>query len=254
MTTKTLFLAWQDKQTEGGQPGSCLWFPIGRLDADADKPEYLFRYTKGVEDAKNRAGFRPLPEFPEFPGIYESAELFPIFANRVMSPKRPDFGPYIRGLDLGEDAGPLEILSANGGRRVTDNFEVFPKLHKGEDGSFICRFFLHGWRRVSKPAEERVETLQPGEELRVTLELNNPVDGLAVQIQTADYYMIGWAPRYLIGDLTAAMAESPGTYAARVVRVNPQPTPASHRVLIEMRSYWKDHEPMSGADFQPLAG
>ena len=36
--------------------------------------------------------------------------------------------------------------------------------------------------------------------------------------------MIGWAPRYLVGDLAAAMAKS-AEYNAHVVRVNPQPAP-----------------------------
>ena len=43
---KTLFLAFQD------QTKSNLWFPLGRLDADPQKPEYRFRYTKGAEKHK----------------------------------------------------------------------------------------------------------------------------------------------------------------------------------------------------------
>ena len=90
-----------------------------------------------------------------------------------------------------------------------------------------------------------------GEELYVTLELTNPVSTMAVQIQTTDYHMVGWAPRYLVADLVAAMAESP-EYSAQVVRVNPQPAPSKQRVLIEMRGSWDQHEPMSGPEFRPL--
>ena len=86
----------------------------------------------------------------------------------------------------------------------------------------------------------------------MTLELTNPATGLAVQIQTTDYQMIGWTPRYLVGDLMQAMAEGANTCEARVVRVNPQPAPSKQRVLIEMRGRWENHEPMSGQDFQPL--
>ena len=60
--------------------------------------------------------------------------------------------------------------------------------------------------------------------------------------------MIGWAPRYLVEDLVAAMAEGPSRYGAQVVRIN-RP---KQRVLIEMRGYWSKHEPMSGEDFKPL--
>ena len=245
MSEKTLFLAWQDKAQ------SRRWFPIGRLDADIERLQYRFRYIVGAARAQEMAGFPLLIEFPELEADYRSPELFPVFRNRVMNRSRPDFNDYLRILDLSSKADPVEILSANGGRRVTDSYEVFPKLVKRADGSFTCRFFLHGWRHVNASAQERIDQLSKGEELYVTLELTNPVSRMAVQIQTTDYHMVGWAPRYLVADLVEAMAESP-EYAAQVVRVNPQPAPSKQRVLIQMRGSWDRHEPMSGPEFRPL--
>ena len=89
------------------------------------------------------------------------------------------------------------------------------------DGSFSCRFFLHGWRYVNAAAQERLAALEPDESLYVTLELTNPRDGVAVQIQTEDSHMIGWAPRYRVRDLATAMAEAPSRYTARVVGMKP---------------------------------
>ena len=123
---------------------------------------------------------------------------------------------------------------------------------KHADETFTCRFFLHGWRHVNQPAQERMDSLQPQEQLHVTVELTNPATGLAVQIQTTDYYMVGWAPHYLVPDLTAAMVEGPSQYEAEVVRLNPLPTPSKPRVLIEMRGRWNHHTPMTGGDFEPL--
>ena len=246
MSEKTLFLAWQDKRE-----GSRLWFPIGRLDADVERSLYRFRYIGGAKRAREEAGFPLLIEFPELDKDYQSSELFPLFRNRVIAPGRPDRSGYLRNLDLLEDATPFEILSVNGGTRVTDAYEVFPKLVKHADGSFSCRFFLHGWRHVNLPARERTGLLKPGEKLYVTLELTNPATVFAVQIQTTDYHMIGWTPRYLVADLTAAMAET-ANYSAHVVRINPQPAPSRQRVLVEMRGRWDKHEPMTGEDFMPL--
>lgn len=245
MNERTLYLAWQDKAQ------SRRWFPIGRLDADVERPRYRFRYIGGAEQAKKTAGFPLLIEFPELKADYRSPELFPVFQNRVMNRNRPDFTDYMRSLDLPPMADPVEILSANGGHRVTDTYEVFPKLVKRSDGSFTCRFFLHGWRHVNPSAQERIDQLAKAEKLYVTLELTNPVSKTAVQIQTTDYHMVGWAPRYLVDDLVAAMADSP-QYSAQVVRVNPQPAPSKQRVLIEMRGSWNQHEPMSGPEFRPL--
>ena len=247
MSEKTLFLAWQDKREE-----SRLWFPIGRLDANVERSLFRFRYTGGAKRAQQEAGFPPLIEFPELEQDYQSSELFPLFRNRVIAPGRPDRSGYLRNLGLPEDANPFEILSVSGGTRVTDAYEVFPKLVKRADGSFKCRFFLHGSRHVNPPARDRIGRLEAGEDLYVTLELTNPATVLAVQVQTTDYHMIGWTPRYLVNDLTAAMAET-ANYSAHVVRINPQSAPSKQRVLVEMGGSWDKHEPMTSEDFVPLA-
>ena len=246
MSTRTLFLAWQDKKP------SKAWFPVGRLDADVERSLYRFRYIGGAKRAQEEVGFLPLIDFPDLNEDYQAAELFPLFQNRVMNPARPDFADYLHRLDLTAEADPIEILSTNGGRRVTDAYEVFPKIEKDDTGSFSCRFFLHGWRHINEATKDRIDRLERGEELYVTLELTNPATGLAVQMQTTDYYMIGWAPRYLVADLVAAMAEGPSKFGAKVVRINRQTILLKQRVLIEMYGRWDKHEPMSSEDFKPL--
>ena len=245
MTTRTLFLAWQGRQTR-------QWFPVGRLDVSAEDPYYSFRYTGGAKRAVREAVFPLLMEFPDLHEAYRSPELFPVFQNRVMNRARPDFANYLHNLGLHEEADPIEILAVNGGSRVTDTYEVFPKIIKKEDGSFTCRFFLHGWRYVSQAAQDRLDELKQGEKLYMTLELDNPATGLAVQMQTTDYHMIGWTPRYLVQDLAKAMIEAPDAYKAKVVGVNPQPVPSKQRVLIEMTGNWGKREPMTSEDFRPL--
>ena len=144
------------------------------------------------------------------------------------------------------------MLTVSGGYRVTDSYEVFPQIVKKTDGGFTCRFFLHGGRHVSQSAQERLDSLTADEDLYLALELTNPLGENAVQIQTPDYHMIGWAPRYLAHDLAVALAGSQGSCRARVVQVNPMPVPSEQRVLIEMSGNLGGHEPMSGPDFQPL--
>lgn len=246
MSTRTLFLAWQDKKP------SKAWFPVGRLDADVERSFYRFRYIGGAKRAQKEVGFPLLIEFPDLNEDYQSAELFPLFQNRVMNPARPDFTNYLHRLDLTEEADPIEILSTNGGHRVTDAYEVFPKIEKDDTGSFSCRFFLHGWRHINDAAKNRIDRLEQEEELYVTPELTNPATGLAVQLQTTDYCMIGWTPRYLVADLVAAMAEGPSKFGAKVVRINPQTVLLKQRVLIEMYGCWDQYEPMSSEDFKPL--
>jgi len=246
MSARTLFLAWQDKRL------TREWFPIGRLDVQTGRPTHRFRYTRGAVRACESTGFETLLDFPSMDRAYESPDLFPLFRNRVMWPQRPDFTEYLRMLDLPETAEPVEILSVSGGYRMTDTFEVFPRIVRAPDGSFSCRFFLHGWRHVNSASQRRLEDLQPGEKLYLTIELMNPTARLAVQIQTEDYHMIGWAPRYLAEDLVRAIAVSSGGYGATVVRINPAPAPSGQRLLVEFVGRWPDYEPMSDGDYEPL--
>lgn len=181
--------------------------------------------------------------------------MFPLFRNRVVGSDREDFDDYLRQLDLkpGDEADPIAILAVTGGTRQTDNFEVFPKLEPREDGTFVCRFFLHGSRHVHPVAYERIEALKAGELLRVSVELNSPTTELALQLQSEEYLVLGWTPRYLISDLVRAIAKSSTQPVAHVVRVNPPPAPANQRVLIELKgSLPANYEPMSGEDFQLL--
>jgi len=247
MTNKTLFLSWQDN----GQTRE--WFPVGRLDISGDLGPFRFRYIKGATRAKDRAGFEPLMDFPNLEETYESSVLFPLFMNRIIQSQRQDFPEYLERMALPVGAGAADILRVGGGVRVTDNFEVFPKIERNPDGTFESRFFLHGWSHVSPHSQSRIDRLQLGEKLYVTIELTNPVMRMAVQIQTEDYYMIGWAPRYLVSDLVEAIAHSPGEYSAKVIRVNPAPAPSRQRLLVELTGRWPNYEPMVTGDFETLA-
>ncbi len=242
---KTLFLAWQAPTR--------AWFPIGRMEAHPAQAFYVFEYTQGALDAEQSAGFQPLIAFPKFDQRYESGELFPLFKNRVLDPNRKDFADYLHSLGLDPSkSDPLEILAVSGGEKQTDSFEVFPKLEKGPDNRFSCRFFLHGLRHVSEAAKQRALSLSANEPLRVSLELNNPATGFAIQLTTEDYHFIGWTPRYLVKDFLSAIALHPGV-EARVVRVNELGTPINRRVLVELSGKLPaDFQPMSGPEFQTI--
>jgi hypothetical protein len=252
---KSLYLAWQ-APTDSQR--SRAWFPVGRLDAETVDAEqqrslYRFRYTGGALKAQRDVGFKPLLAFPDFQKDYVSNELFPLFQNRVISPKRGDFQEYIQWLDLDRgQADPVSILSVSGGERVTDNLEVFPKVTADPSGSFHVRFFLHGQRHLGEKAIERASKLKVGDELRILVELNNPATRLAVPLLTEDYQMIGWAPRYLVEDLIQCVPHAP-ELSATIARINNDAAPLNQRILIDYSGRApKDTQPMSTPDFKPL--
>ena len=252
MTTKTLYLAWQSDQVEGEHLNGQTWFPVGRVDIEVgDSTRHRFRYTKGAEEARLKAGFVPLPEFPDLERDYESPSLFPVFQNRVISRKRPDFADYVRVLGLDESADQIEILSANEGRRATDSFNVFPVPETDPDGNFSCRFFLPGGVHAEQPAGSRVDDLQPGDNLKVSLSGKLSSGPGRLSVETEEGVKVGWAPPYLTHDLVSYV-DAQGEYEVKVVQINPPPDPSRQRVLVELSGNLGDHEPMSGPDFQPL--
>ena len=223
------------------------WTPLGRLDLDLARPWYRFRHVKGAERAEELGILLPVPGFGKLFRDYQSEHLFPVFQNRVMNRRRPDLPDYLKGMDLSPSVDPIHALWVDGGYRVTDRLNVFPKLTRGEDGWFRCRFFLHRSRHANAAARHRLEVLKPGETLHLSPELpENP----AVAIYTRDRQLVGWTPMFLAREI--ALASPAAHYEARVVRVNPAPRPSSHRVLVEARCMWENHEPMSSEDFEPL--
>ncbi|MDE2883377.1 MAG: hypothetical protein OXP70_16120 [Acidobacteriota bacterium] len=151
-------------------------------------------------------------------------------------------------MDLPTSVAPTHALWVDGGYRVTDRLNVFPKLTRGDDGAFRCRFFAHRTRHLSSDIQHRVEALKPEEVLYLVSELP---DSPTVAIYTENNQLVGWVPMFLAREMSLATPSA--QYEAKVVRVNPPPHPSSHRLLVEAACFWQGHEPMNGEDFQPLA-
>ena len=90
---------------------------------------------------------------------------------------------------------------------------------------------MHGSRYTPASAQAALKELKTNDELRVALELNNPATRQALQLQSEDYHVLGWAPRYLLDDLEQAIEASPDAVKGRVVRINPPPAPANQPMI-----------------------
>jgi len=177
----------------------------------------------------------------------------------VQNQNRPSFREYLHRLDLdkGQETpfDPIEALAVSEGRRATDSLEIFPNVERTDDGSFAIKFFLHGWRYLHPAASARVLNLRPGEDLSVAVEVTNPATGCAIQLQTRDRMLIGYAPRYLIPDLAKVIGQCSTPVSARVSRLNRPPAPPSQRVLVLFEGCWpEDYQPMSGPELKALSG
>ena len=226
--TTTLYLAWQAS-------ASRRWFPVGRLDAepDGDPSHYEFSYIAGAREARAVADFLMVLGFPELDVPYRSENLFPFFENRLMNRRRPERTEYLRGLGLDPNRwDPVSELAAPFNHVHGNGFEVYPDIVPDGGGYFQTQFVVHGLRYTNLHSIERTERLEIGEELRLSLELNNPATGHAVTVKTADQYAIGWLPRYLVDVVYRDGGLSVQDPEARVAQLNLNGS-LSHRVLVD---------------------
>jgi len=246
--TNALFVAWRSEEPTGGR-----WGPIGRLEHGAGG--YRFVYTRG---AQSLPGFRPFPEMPDLGGIYESSELFPLFANRLLTRSRPEFEAYLTwgGFDPDNPPDPISILAVTEGRRATDSLELFPCPIPDAHGCYLNKFFLHGVRYVPAGAQERIAALRAEECLFLMFDDFNAYDPEAVAVRTSgdrDRMLIGYVPRYLAREVRSLCALChPDFIELRVQRVNPS-APLQQRLLCRMNACWPDEfRPCNHVDFQPI--
>ena len=243
---KALFVAWRPPM-----PAPVGWRPVGKLEQEGEV--FRFSYTRGAA----KEGFQAFPQMEDIGRVYLSKSLFPLFANRLLSPSRPEYENYLQwsGLRSEDHPDPIVLLGVTEGIRETDAIEVFPCPEPNADGCYTNKFFVHGVRWLPDVVVQRIAQLQPGESLKPMLDFQNESDPHAVAIRTESERMqIGYVPRYLARDLQKLAAEC-GTKSLelKVERIN-QDAPLQNRVLCRMRACWpQGFRPCDGEEFLPLS-
>jgi len=240
---KVLYLAWQD-------PQSRKRFPVGKLSFEGGI--YRFVYTKGATLSKNFIPFGSLVDLHE---VYKSPDLFPLFANRLISKKRPEYRDFLRWLDLREvEADPLVLLARTEGVRETDSLTVFPCPERNPENKYVVHFFSHGLRYLPDEARIRVNKLHSAERLYLMPDPQNSSDGCAIVLRTGDpATIVGYCPRYISRDFLEILENDPHAVEVRVKRVNPD-APIQLRLLCALTAEWPEHfKPCSSEDFTELA-
>ena len=187
---------------------------------------YRFSYLRSLV---NDAAFRPLPGFPEVARVYEGRRLFPVFAERVMSPRRPDLPTVMEALGLALNAEPFEVLARSGGRRVGDTIELVPVPVPNADGAITVDYFVHGVRHMTPEAQARITNLRAAERLRLVAEPDNAVESRAVLVTDTDNLRLGYVPTPLL-DLLHDMDNPQAT----VLRANSPRVGFHFRLLVRM--------------------
>jgi hypothetical protein len=239
---KILYLVWQD-------PHSRQWIPVGKL--SAEDGIYRFVYTKGAALSRN---FIPFGFMQDLHEVYRSRDLFPLFADRLISRKRPEYRDFLRWLDLiEEEADPLVLLARTEGVRETDSLTVFPCPEPDSEGKYVVHFFSHGLRHLSEDARVRINALRGREKLYLLPDPQNPHDGYAIALRTDDpATIVGYCPRYISRDFLEILKNNPDTVMVCVKRVNSD-APIQLRLLCTLTAKWPENfKPCSSEHYQEL--
>ena len=217
-----VYLAWQSPDTRN-------WHVVGALTKISKG--YEFHYTKGAISAEK---FSPFSGMEELNKSYVSEELFPLFYNRLLSKKRPEYPRFIQWLDLPEEqATPMNILARSGGLRGTDQLQVFRKIKVQETGEFEHFFFVHGLSYLTKSAQKRVNSLVKNEHLFLCLDCQNQYDENAVMIRAKNpAEIVGYCPRYLAKDIGALLKISDNLVVS--VEKTDQDAPINYRLMCKV--------------------
>ncbi|WP_236737206.1 hypothetical protein [Mycolicibacterium llatzerense] len=209
-----------------------MYRAIGYLDqltAEAERPTYQFTY---LARAAADPAFVPIVGFRDVVRHYRSERLFPSFADRVMSAKRPDRPQYLEALDLDADADAWEILTASGGHREGDPIELvsLPRFDRTA-GETSAHFLAHGVRHRGVEASDRITTLSAGHSLGLEIDPTNSFNAQAIKIVDRGMHL-GFVPDPLLDYVHSVIAS--GAYDLTVVRANPAETHPHLRLLLRL--------------------
>lgn len=241
----SVFVAWRTPNPQGD------WRVIGRLEFIHDR--YRFRYTQGAIQPE----FSPFPQMSELERVYESEELFPIFAERLLLSSRMNFGGFLRSgpAPFSHIPYPLVTFGRTEGLWSRDVLELFPCPQPISPGEYVNHFFLHGIRWMSDSAIQIIPEIEVGEELKLMPDPQNDADPRAVAVRTEiERMLIGYVPRYFAPEVSFILNSTDASSVHLVTVRIAADAPFENRVLCRLSAPWPDQfQPCNGDDFEPIA-
>jgi len=230
-----LVVAWQ-------HPDGGLIEPVGFVSYDGRL--YRFAY---ISNALSVEGFQPLLGFDDLRREYVSEQLFPLFAQRAMDVRRPDYPRYVASLGLSGEPEPWKQIARSQGLRRGDTLQLVPEpvVHDGMlDYPFLVNGIRHvheeplrletGDMRVSRDeVEAALQSLKPGGRLDLVPEPRNPVNPCAIVVASSGV-PVGWVPDLLAGDIRQLMKIT--TLHTAADHVNGHEAPSHLRLLARLKA------------------
>lgn len=165
---------------------------VGELSRREDG-RFAFGYDLELLPEAEEAGFRLFAEFPLRRGTqdpYLASYLFATFAQRIPSPRRPDFQRMMATWRVSRPDDQMAILAASGGIQLTDHIELAEYRQADDDLSEPLEFRVAGEKHY-----RGTQLLREGEAVEFRREPSNPRDEKATCILVSEGQQLGYVPR-----------------------------------------------------------
>lgn len=224
--------------------------PVGLLQYNGQTHEFF--YLRTVSEVHD---FRPFLNFPDLAHVYRSTELFPMFSQRIMSPRRPDYTQYLQQLDLTHSATPWEQLARTEGKLASDTIQLIPQPEVDDKGRTQSQFLVAGIRHQIKDEHQRdliLSQSKRGDKLHLVDEPDNSVNPRAVLVSIHDQVILGWVPNMPV-DYVHDVRDS-GPFSVEVTHVNSPDEPSHMRLLALIKGQLQSgYRPFAGPNWQPYS-
>lgn len=234
--TSRLLVTQRDPATRG-------YKALGFLSAE-EGGSYSFAYLRS---ALMTPDFVPLPGLSRTDGPSRSTSLFPLFAERVISPRRPDRPQAMHALGLPLDAAPFEVLVRSAGRRVEDHIELLPVPYVTDEGHVRLDFLAHGVRYMSPEGQRRISELSVGDSLTIRNEPSNPKNPRALLVADSGDVALGYVPEPLV-----EVVHGIRDLRASVLRANGPEVGFHMRLLVRVEGH-TEVQPFVGPEWATVA-
>ena len=211
-----------------GEPEGGRRLTIGEL--WQDDQGFAFGYGHEIDRATEK-GFRLLPEFPvrrELDSPYRSAYLFATFAQRIPSPRRPDFEQILESWGVHAGDSPLEILARSGGVQMTDRIELAEYRPDDDQVEQPLVLRVAGMRHYQGAGH-----LEEGEAVLLQREPHNSHESCATAILTKGGEKVGYVPQQY-SKLIARLLDAGVPLEAKTLRRLTEPADGG-RWLVQVR-------------------
>lgn len=164
---------------------------IGELQREPDC-SYRFCYSHEVHEAL-ADGFGLLPDFPALRMAaepYRSRWLFPMFTQRIPSPRRSDYEAIVRSWGVTRPDDAMQVLAFSGGAQMTDRIELAEYRPIDDPLETPLLFRIAGGQYYEAEGE-----VSAGQQLGLVRETTNAHDADAVYVVVSGGKKLGYVPR-----------------------------------------------------------